>query len=200
MIPLRDTTPTRNYPVVNTAIIGINVVVYRVAVEVNAGTVRLAEFTDPSGQPGFYPYAAMIHNVYGPEDASVVYLPHDFATVLHDLDLALDLEVDCLFDKAERVQILDLHLDAERLSIDGPQRDVGLAAHGALFHVTRRDAQIPQDRAQLGQILPNAVQPTYLRWNYFVFTSKSKKLHHNLIRVILRAHYKITGSLLESSG
>jgi len=28
MIPLRDTTPTRNYPVVNTAIIGINVVVY----------------------------------------------------------------------------------------------------------------------------------------------------------------------------
>ena len=30
MIPLRDTTPTRNYPVVNTAIIGINVVVYLV--------------------------------------------------------------------------------------------------------------------------------------------------------------------------
>ena len=28
MIPLRDTTPTRNYPVVNTAIIGLNVVVY----------------------------------------------------------------------------------------------------------------------------------------------------------------------------
>jgi len=28
MIPLRDTTPTRNYPVANTAIIGINVVVY----------------------------------------------------------------------------------------------------------------------------------------------------------------------------
>jgi len=28
MIPLRDTTPTRNYPVVTTAIIGINVVVY----------------------------------------------------------------------------------------------------------------------------------------------------------------------------
>ena len=28
MIPLRDTTPTRNYPVVNTAIIGINVVVF----------------------------------------------------------------------------------------------------------------------------------------------------------------------------
>jgi membrane associated rhomboid family serine protease len=28
MIPLRDTTPTRNYPVINTAIIGINVVVY----------------------------------------------------------------------------------------------------------------------------------------------------------------------------
>ena len=28
MIPLRDTTPTRNYPVVNTTIIGINVVVY----------------------------------------------------------------------------------------------------------------------------------------------------------------------------
>ena len=28
MIPLRDTTPTRNYPIANTAIIGINVVVY----------------------------------------------------------------------------------------------------------------------------------------------------------------------------
>jgi membrane associated rhomboid family serine protease len=28
MIPLRDTTPTRNYPAVNTAIIGINAVVY----------------------------------------------------------------------------------------------------------------------------------------------------------------------------
>ena len=28
MIPLRDTTPTRNYPVVNTALIGINIVVY----------------------------------------------------------------------------------------------------------------------------------------------------------------------------
>ena len=28
MIPLRDTTPTRNYPIVNTAIIGINVVVF----------------------------------------------------------------------------------------------------------------------------------------------------------------------------
>jgi membrane associated rhomboid family serine protease len=28
MIPIRDTTPTRNFPIVNTAIIGINVVVY----------------------------------------------------------------------------------------------------------------------------------------------------------------------------
>ncbi len=28
MIPLRDTTPTRNYPIVNTTIIAINVVVY----------------------------------------------------------------------------------------------------------------------------------------------------------------------------
>jgi membrane associated rhomboid family serine protease len=30
MIPLRDTTPTRNYPVINTAIIGINVAVYMI--------------------------------------------------------------------------------------------------------------------------------------------------------------------------
>ena len=28
MIPLRDTTPTRNYPIVNTAIIAINIVVF----------------------------------------------------------------------------------------------------------------------------------------------------------------------------
>ncbi len=40
MIPIRDTTPSKNYPIVNTAIIGLNILVYFVQLSQGAGLDR----------------------------------------------------------------------------------------------------------------------------------------------------------------
>jgi hypothetical protein len=48
------------------------------AITPNAGAVRLAEFTDPNGNIGVYPYAAASRNVYAPETANVIIMPVDF--------------------------------------------------------------------------------------------------------------------------
>ena len=53
------------------------------AIEVLAGASRLAEFTDPDGNTGVYSYAAAVHNHHAAQDANVVLMPTDFATILN---------------------------------------------------------------------------------------------------------------------
>jgi hypothetical protein len=48
------------------------------AIEPGAGAVRLAEFTDPGGNPGIYPYAAAVYHYHAAQDARVVMMPVDF--------------------------------------------------------------------------------------------------------------------------
>ena len=48
------------------------------AIEANAGTIRLAEFTDPGGSPGFYNYAAASYHINATENARVVLMPYAF--------------------------------------------------------------------------------------------------------------------------
>ena len=54
------------------------------AITTNAGADRLAEFTDPSGNIGVYPYAAASRNVYGPENADVIIMPVDFMHIYNN--------------------------------------------------------------------------------------------------------------------
>ena len=49
-----------------------------------AGSVRLAEFTDPDGNPGVYPYAAAVFHHHAPENARVVLMPVDLRYVYND--------------------------------------------------------------------------------------------------------------------
>jgi hypothetical protein len=48
------------------------------AIEAVGTTVRLAEYTDPGGEPGAYPYAAATYHHHETENAEVVLIPHDF--------------------------------------------------------------------------------------------------------------------------
>ena len=50
-------------------------------------------------------------------------------------------------------EVLDLGLDSQVLSTYWPNGDVGLAAHGALFHVGTAHAEIAKDGPQLDQKL-----------------------------------------------
>jgi hypothetical protein len=44
--------------------------------------ISLAEFTDPSGQAGAYPYAAAVYHHHADYDVNVVYLPYDFNFIM----------------------------------------------------------------------------------------------------------------------
>ena len=76
----------------------------------------------------------------------------DASPFVEDLTLALDLVVQGQCDGAEGVQVLDLNFGTVLGGTHGAQGDVGLAAHGPLFHVAAADAQVAQDLAQLGQV------------------------------------------------
>ncbi len=51
------------------------------AVEVTGSAQRLAEFTDPEGLPGMYPYSAATLNEHSAFNAKVVSLPYDLSSV-----------------------------------------------------------------------------------------------------------------------
>jgi hypothetical protein len=53
------------------------------AVEAAGSSVRIAEFTNPNGQPGQYDYAAALANTYQAENADVVYMPYDLALIFN---------------------------------------------------------------------------------------------------------------------
>jgi len=48
------------------------------AIQTTGSALRIAEFTDTAGNPGVYPYAAGVYNLYTQENARVVLLPYDF--------------------------------------------------------------------------------------------------------------------------
>ncbi len=54
------------------------------AVTATGTSVRVAEFLDPAGSPGAYPYAAAVHNRVDTYDADVVYQPYDFMHIITD--------------------------------------------------------------------------------------------------------------------
>jgi hypothetical protein len=51
------------------------------AVVAAGNSQRLAEFTDPNGNAGNYPYAAAIVNHHAADAADVIYLPYDLAVI-----------------------------------------------------------------------------------------------------------------------
>ena len=65
--------------------------------------------------------------------------------------LPRDLELERALHVAERVEVLDLCLHAERLGPGRPHRHVGVAAKAALFHVAVVDADGDEDRAQAAE-------------------------------------------------
>ena len=52
------------------------------AVVPTGNAISLAEFTDPSGQAGAYPYAAAVYHHRADYDVNVVYLPYDFNFIM----------------------------------------------------------------------------------------------------------------------
>ncbi|MEZ4386635.1 MAG: FlgD immunoglobulin-like domain containing protein [Candidatus Krumholzibacteriia bacterium] len=48
------------------------------AIETIGGSTRLAEFTNPQGQAGVYPYAAAVYNHIDSNGAEIVMMPYDF--------------------------------------------------------------------------------------------------------------------------
>ena len=59
--------------------------------------------------------------------------------------------IERLLQEAERVEVLDLGLRAERRRARRPHRDVGVAAQAALFHVAVVDAEPDEDLAQAAE-------------------------------------------------
>src|ERR687897_164515 len=62
--------------------------------------------------------------------------------------MALDLVLDGPLDVAERVQVLDFGLHAERLRAGGTDGHVRVAPQAALLHVAVVDADADEDGAQ----------------------------------------------------
>ena len=64
----------------------------------------------------------------------------------------LDLVADGVFDGAQRVDVLGLGADAEAFAAVRAQRDVGVAADVAAFHLGVRDAEVLDDLADRGHV------------------------------------------------
>ena len=77
----------------------------------------------------------------------------DAAAPLEQRDLPVDLVLERALHVTERVEVLDLGLDAEAASPGTAHRDVGVAAEAALFHVAVVDAGRDQDGAQAAEEL-----------------------------------------------
>ena len=73
-------------------------------------------------------------------------------TVLERVALPLLLEPQRAFERADRVEVLDLDLGAERGLARAPRRDVRVAAERPLLHPDVRDVERLERRAQLGEV------------------------------------------------
>ena len=73
-------------------------------------------------------------------------------TVLERVPLPLLLEAQRAFERADRVEVLDLDLGAERGLARAPGRDVRVAAERPLLHPHVRDVERLERRAQLGEV------------------------------------------------
>ena len=98
--------------------------------------------------------------VDGVEEAGL--LDH-LASRLDNVDLALDLVFDRLLDEAEGVDVLQLGAGAEFLLAEGADRDVGVAAEGALLEVAVADAEIDDDLVQLLEVGDGLVGAAHVR-------------------------------------
>src|SRR5207237_915374 len=84
-------------------------------------------------------------------------LAADPAAGLQDLDLAPDLVLDGPVERAERVDVLQLGLDAQLLRAGRPHGDVGLCPELALLHVGLRGADRAQDRPERDGVVARLV-------------------------------------------
>ena len=75
----------------------------------------------------------------------------DRAARLQNLNLTLDLELERLLEVAERVDVLDFGLGAERRRSVRSHRHVRVAAEAALLHVAVVDAERDEDLTQLSE-------------------------------------------------
>ncbi len=71
-----------------------------------------------------------------------------FSAALEQCLLSLQFVGDAAFHAFKRVQVLDLHPCAQNLAASWADRDVGLKADHALFHVARVHADLAQNPAQ----------------------------------------------------
>ena len=69
------------------------------------------------------------------------------------MQLPLPLVLESLGDVAEGVQVLHLRLRAERARASRAQREVGVAAEAAFFHIAITDLNILEQRPQAAQII-----------------------------------------------
>ena len=74
-----------------------------------------------------------------------------------DFDLALDLVVDSVADVAEAVDVFNFGLGTVLRRSLAHDRDVGVAAEGALFHVAVGDAGVEEDFLEAGEVLVGLV-------------------------------------------
>ncbi len=77
----------------------------------------------------------------------------DLAARFHDPDLALDLILQRLANKAERIHILDFRFGAKFFLPPRAHADVGIAAQRAFFHIAIADAGVEDDFFQPGEVL-----------------------------------------------
>ena len=76
----------------------------------------------------------------------------DFAARFDNSYLAIDLILNCVFDEAERVEVLNLSSDAVLSCAAPSDRDVAIASKAAFFHLAVGRVNVSQDRTQLAQV------------------------------------------------
>ena len=90
------------------------------------------------------------------------YLFH-FRPSLQQTALALDLILQGLLHRSERIEILDLDFRALRFATHRSEGNIGLAAHSSLLHVPGTYPQVAQKDAQLAKVLPRLLWRTQVR-------------------------------------
>ena len=107
------------------------------------------------GQVGLGKVAVVLHLLLGAQrreragdGVEVQRLQGHLLPARQDLALALDLGANAPFQKAERIHVLELRLDAQLAAAGAAQRDVCVAAQRALLHPHVAHAQLTQRRAQ----------------------------------------------------
>src|SRR5256712_404488 len=126
---------------------------------------RSADLVDPRGvelqrdEVGLGEIAVVVRELLGAHRARVAAVRVPEPRFLNDplasverLRLALDLELKSPLNVAEGVHVLDLDLGAELRRARRLQRDVGVAAQRALFHVAVADAEVDEHGAEGAQV------------------------------------------------